>query len=70
MTQEQRQAAGGAGLGALKHAVGAFLLGACIEVGAIPDDIGPYMTMILMFAFSQVAFVVLTPRQWRALLGK
>lgn len=70
MTAQQKKAVSGAGLGALKHAIGAFLLGFCMEVGAIPDDVGPYTTMVLMFLFSQVAFVILTPAQWRTLLGK
>jgi hypothetical protein len=46
-----------------------FVLGLSMELGAIPSDIGPYATMGLMFLFSQVAFMVLTPRQWKSMLG-
>ena len=70
MTVEQRRAVSGAGAGLSKQAVGAFILGFCFELEAIPKDIGPYMTMILMFLFSQGAYLIMSPKQWRALLGQ
>ena len=36
-----RQAASGAGLGAIKHAAGMFILGLSMELGAIPNSSAP-----------------------------
>jgi hypothetical protein len=70
VTVEQRTAAKGAAGGLSKQAVGAFILGLCFEIEAIPKDIGPYVTMVLMFLFSQAAYVIMTPKQWKSILGQ
>ena len=70
MTQTQKTVARGAGAGAAKSAIGAFGLAVLVELGALPQDIGPNTLILLTWLAGQVLYTALSPRQWSALVGK
>jgi len=72
VTAEQRSAVRhGATGGAVKSAVGAFVVAVLCEVGIIPaDDVGPNTLILLTWAAGQIVYTALSPKQWAGLLGK